>query len=268
MTQQDDMLKKTVVYHIPGVDDVTIARDVEYRATDAGSLTMDLYYPSGFKSGDRIPAVVFVLGYSDVGFQAKLGFKQKEMGSYTSWAKLAAASGLVAITYTNREPWPDIQILLQNIRKEAASLGIDEDRIALWSCSGNVPVALSVLMQKTADYLKCAVFCYGFMLDFEGSTGVADASKQWGFANPGAGKSVEDLTKGTPMLIVRAGQDQFPHLNESIDRFLVDALINNLPVTFTNHPGAPHAFDLWEESEVTREIIKRILAFMQFHLLE
>jgi acetyl esterase/lipase len=105
------------------------------------------------------------------------------------------------------------------------------------------------------------------MLDAEESTGVADAAKQWGFANPVAGKSVEDLPK-VPMLIVRAGKDQFPHLNESIDRFLVNALINNLPVTLTNHPGAPHAFDLWEDSELTREIIKRILAFLQFHLLE
>jgi hypothetical protein len=30
---------------------------------------------------------------------------------------------------------------------------------------------------------------------------------------------------------------------------------------------APHAFDLFHDSEVSREIIRRILAFLQFHLM-
>jgi hypothetical protein len=57
-----------------------------------------------------------------------------------------------------------------------------------------------------------------------------------------------------------------PHLNETIDRFMIKALSCNLPITFVNHPSAPHAFDLFDPSETTREIIRRILAFMQFHL--
>jgi len=267
-TQQDDMLKRTVVSSLEGAEDVRVVRDVEYRITDDGPLTMDIYYPPDFKSGTRIPAVVFVLGYSDVGFQAKLGFKQKEMGCYSSWAKLAAVSGLMAITYTNREPLQDIRALLQNIRREAVSLGIDEGRIGVWCSSGNVPVALSVLMEQEHSFLKCAVLCYGFMLDLDGSTGVAEAAKQWGFANPSAGKSVEDLPKGTPMFIVRGGQDQIPHINETIDRFLVHGLASNLPITFVNHPAAPHAFDLHHNSDLTREIIREILAFLRFHLME
>jgi hypothetical protein len=58
-----------------------------------------------------------------------------------------------------------------------------------------------------------------------------------------------------------------PHLNETLDRFLVKALACNLPVTLANHPAAPHAFDLFDDSETSREMIRRILAFMQFHLL-
>ena len=266
-TQQDDMLKRTVVWSLEGAEDVRVVRDVEYRVTDAGSLTMDIYYPPDFKSGTRIPAVVFVLGYSDVGFQAKLGFKQKQMGSYTSWAKLAAASGLVAITYTNREPLQDVRALLQNIRKDAESLGIDEGRIGVWCSSGNVPVGLSVLMEQEHFFLKCAVLCYGFMLDLDGSTSVAEAAKQWGFANPSAGKSVEDLPKDMPMFIVRAGQDQIPHINETIDRFLIHGLTGNLPITFLNHATAPHAFDLLHDSVLTREIIRQILAFMRLNLM-
>src|ERR1041385_6475070 len=99
----DDITKKTVVYHIPGMDAVTIRRDTQYRVTDAGALTMDIYYPPDSEIGERLPAVAFVSGFSDVGFQARLGCRLKEMGSYTSWGRLAAASGLAAITYETRE---------------------------------------------------------------------------------------------------------------------------------------------------------------------
>ena len=145
----NDITKKRVVYQIPGMDAVTVRRDVEYRPTDAGALTMDIYYPPDWKGGARIPAVVFVSGYSDVGFQKMLGCKLKEMASYVSWGQLTAASGMAAITYSAREPATNIDALLQYIRQNAASLGIDENRIGLWGCSGNVPNALSVLMANT-----------------------------------------------------------------------------------------------------------------------
>ena len=58
-----------------------------------------------------------------------------------------------------------------------------------------------------------------------------------------------------------------PHLNETLDLFLVRALGCNLPITFANHTEAPHAFDLFHDSAETREIIRQILAFMRFHLL-
>ena len=262
-----DITKKRVVFQIPGMDAVTIRRDVEYRTTDAGVLTMDIYYPPDWKSGARMPAVVFVSGYSDLGFQKMLGCKLKEMGSYISWGQLTAASGLVAITYTTREPAADIHALLECVRQNAGSLGIDETRIGVWACSGNVPNALSILMEEGREYLKCAVLCYGIMLDLDGSTDVAESARKWGFVNPSAGKSVDDLPKDMPLFIVRAGQDEMPHLNETIDRFLVKALIYNLPITFANHPEAPHAFDVMHDSETSREIIRQILAFMRFHLL-
>lgn len=266
-TQQDDVTKRRVVYHISGMGAVTIRRDVEYRATDAGALTMDLYYPPDWKSGARVPAVVFVSGYSDLGFQKMLGCTLKAMRSYISWGQLTAASGLVAITYTTTEPAADIHALLQHVRQNGASLGIDQSRIGVWACSGNVPNALSLLMQEARDYLKCAVLCYGVMLDLEGYTSTAESAKRFGFVNPCAGKSVDDLPRDTPLFIVRAGQDEMPHLNKTLDRFVAKALSCNLAVTLTNHATAPHAFDVLDDSETSREVIRQILAFMRFHLL-
>jgi hypothetical protein len=265
--QEDRISKSVVVYRIPGMESVTVRRDVEYRASEAGALTMDIYYPSDFERGAQKPAVVVVAGYPDPGFEKRLGRKFKEMGSSVSWGQLMAASGLVAITYTNREPAADIHALLQYVRQNATALGVDENSIGVWASSGNVPLALSVLIREGGDYLKCAVMCYGLMLDLDGSRHVSDAARMWGFANPCAGRSINDLPQDLALFIARAGRDEIPHLNETIDRFVAQALTCNLPLTFVNHATAPHAFDLFHDSETSREIIRRILSFMRFHLL-
>jgi hypothetical protein len=260
------MTTKRVLYHPAGVDAVTIQRDVAYRATDAGALTMDLYHPAGAAIGGRSPAVVIVAGFPDPGVERSVGCKFKEMESCISWGRLMAASGCVAITYTNREPAADLHALLEHIRQNAASFGIDENRVGVWASSGNVPLALSALMQDAGKSLKCAVLCYGYMLDLDGGTGVAEAATQWRFVNASAGKSVDDLPQDLPLFIVRAGQDAMPGLNDALDRFLAHALTRNLPVTLTNHRTGPHAFDLSDDSETCREIIRQVLAFMRFHL--
>lgn len=265
-TPQDHISKMRVVYTLPGLDAVTVRRDETYRVADSGALTMDLYYPPDSQSAGRTPAVIFVTGYNDAGAQRMLGCRMKEMGAYISWGQLAAASGLVGITYTNSDPAADVRSVLQHIRQHATSLGIDEARIGLWACSGNVPNALAVLMRGGQDFLKCAVLCYAYTLDLDGSSRIADASKQFGFVNSSAGKAVEDLPRDLPLFIARAGRDQMPGLNEALDRFLAGALACNLPVTLVNHATGPHAFDLVDDSKASREIVRRILAFLQFHL--
>jgi acetyl esterase/lipase len=265
-TERHEITKKRVIYTLPGVDAVTVRRDVPYRVAEAGALTMDVYYPPDARSGERLPAVVFVLGYSDIGGQSILGCKFKEMGSFISWAQLVAASGMVAITYTNgKDPAADVHALLQHLRQSAESLGVDGDRIGLWASSGHVPNALSVLMEEPPGSIQCAALCYGLMLDC-GSTIVADAAKVWRFVHPAAGRSVADLPPETPLLIVRAGRDEMPRLNEAMDLFLAQAVASNRPITFVNHPTAPHAFDILEDSETSREVIRQILAFLRSHL--
>ena len=103
-TQRDQLSKKRVVHTVPGMEAVPVRRDEPYRVTDAGPLTMDLYYPPDSKAGARTPAVIFVTGFSDLGAERMLGSRFKDMGSFVSWAQLVAISGLVGITYANREP--------------------------------------------------------------------------------------------------------------------------------------------------------------------
>jgi AraC family transcriptional regulator len=260
-----DVATKPVVYQIPGMDAVKVERDIAYQPTGAAPLGMDLYRPPDSKAGTRLPAVIFVIGYSDLGAERTLGCKFKEMESYITWAKLVAASGLIGITYENHDPMGDFDALFRYIGENAESLGIDEQRIGVWACSGNVPRALAMLMEKRD--LKCAALCYGVTLDLDGASGVAEAARMWRFANPTAGKSVRDLPPEVPLFIARGGRDEVPQLNEALDRFIAHGLAANLPITIANHPTGPHAFDVMHDSETSREIVRQILTFLRRHLL-
>jgi len=211
--------------------------------------------------------VILVTGYPDPGFEAMVGCKLKDMQGYVSWGELLAASGLIAVTYTNHDPVADLEALLRYLRANAERLGLDEQKLGIWACSGNVPNALSRLMRSASVRFRAAALCYGPMLDLGGSTTIADAAASLGFANPCAGKTVEDMVSETPIMIVRAGRDEMPGLNDSIDRFVTAALARNLPVSVINQPSAPHAFDLVDDTEDSREAVRRILAFLRHHLL-
>lgn len=266
--ETEHVARRRVVYSLPGMEEVSVRRDIEYRADEAGALTLDIYYPPSASGGTRLPAVVFVAGYPDEGFAAHLGCKFKEMGALVSWGRLTAAAGVAAVTYTNREPARDAHAVLEYVRRNADALGVDENRIGLWAGSGNVPLALSLLMREGGERPRCAVLCYGYTLDLAGSEGVAEASRTWGFVNPCAARRVGELPPRVPLFVARAGRDEMPRLNETLDRFVCEALKHNLPLTLTNHAEGRHAFDLFDDGETSREVVRQILAFMRVHLLD
>lgn len=223
-TKMTDMTRRGVVYSLPDTESVSITRGIEYKKTETDKQTLDIYYPLDLTHGSKKPSVIYINGYPDSVIQNTFGCKYNDMGHFISWGKLAAVSGMAAITYTTgNEPASDIFTLLQYIRQNASTLGIDENRVGLWACSGHVPNALSVLMKEDQNLPKCVVLCYGYMLDSEKSSYVADMAKNAGFVNPCVGKSVTHISRDIPILIVRAGQDEMPHLNETIDMFLSDA---------------------------------------------
>jgi dienelactone hydrolase/predicted ester cyclase len=264
----NDVTKKRVVYEMPGTARVVVRPDVEFRAADGGVLQMDLYHPADMPAGTRVPVVIIVAGYPDPGFEKRFGCRFKEMGSSVSWGRLIAASGMAAITYANREPVADLHALLDHVRREGDTLGIDGSRIGVWASSGNAPLAMSLLTGEARATVACAALCYGYLLDLDGRSSVADAARTFGFVNPAAGKSVDDLPDHLPLFIARAGRDELPGLNDTIDRFVANALARNRPLAVVNHATAPHAFDLFDDSEATRSVIRQVLAFLRYHLLE
>ena len=206
-----------------------IRRDVAF----GDGLSMDVYGP------ESDCAVVIVAGYAG---------DFREMASAISKARLIAGSGLTAITYANRDPVADLRTLLQRLSTK---------KVGLWASSGNVPVALSAGMDQR---VQCAALCYGYTFD------AADAANKFGFVDACAGKSVDDLPDDVPLFIARAGRDEMPELNVTLDRFVTKALDRNLPITMVNHANGPHAFDLVDDSETSHEIIRQVLDFLRFQL--
>jgi hypothetical protein len=252
----EDIRDRNVVYTLPEMERVSVRHEE----------TFDLYRPA---TAARIPAVVLVTGYPDPGFQRIVGCKFKDMGSSTSWARLIAASGMAAITYTNLEPARDLDLLLARLREPhiAAELGIDEHRLGLWASSGNAPLALAASMDPRRTWLRCGALCYGYTLDLDGSTAIAEASRSFGFVNATAGRTMDDVRTDVPLFVARAGRDPMPHLNETLDRFTFEVIRRNVPLTFANHPNGPHAFDLFDDSDASRTIVRQILLFLRAHLI-
>jgi tetratricopeptide (TPR) repeat protein len=238
--QGPDPTRQRVVYKHPDADKVAVRQDVTYKTVGATALKMDVYTPPAAKAGDRLPVVIFVNAFGDPPGRAKV----KTWGQYTDWPRLVAAAGMVGVTYEARadssSSYHDLASLIDYVRSNASDLGVDSDRVGLWSCSGNVLMGLPVAMDETRRYIRAAVFYYGVMTEHPARNDV-------------------------PMFVARAGDDD-PQLNGSIDVFMKAAVEEEAPVTFVNYVGAQHAFDLVDDTERTREVIRQTIDFLKFNL--
>ena len=259
-----DVAVRPLVYDTVESRSVLVTPNLPYPASGNRALRFDLYRPA-HTTRPRTPVVLLTTGFSDVGMQQAIGCPAKEMQSYRSWARLIAGAGMVAITYTNQEPAEDAHALVEHLDRSAEALDIDASRIGLWSCSGNVPTALSLLMTPSPVFV-CAALLYGYMLDLEGSTAVADAARTWHFTNPNTGRGVDDLPTDVPLLVVRAGRDAMAGLNESIDRFVIRSLAVDRPITLVNLHGARHGFDTVDDVPASRHAIASVLFFLRHQL--
>ena len=235
----EEISKKKVVYSMPGMDAIRVDSDG----------VIDLYAPAS----DASAAVVIVSGYPDAGFERFVGCKFKDMASSISWARLIAASGIAAATYSAADPTAGLAMVLGRLRERSFR------RVGLLASSGNAPVALSQLLRVSANPIMYAALCYPYTFR------VPAAAKKFGFATPGDDRSVADLPADVPLLLARAGRDEMPGLNETLDDFVAAAIRRNLPITLLNHHTGPHAFDVVDDTPATLAVILQVLAFLRAH---
>lgn len=262
-----EIVMTPVVYKVPGMERVSVRRDITYKSGDP-RLKMDVYTPHGSARGARRPAVLFIHG--GVGPDVS----PKDWGVYVSWGRLVAASGMVGVTFTHRLGFPktmlaegaaDVSDAVAYVRANADALGIDGDRLCLAAFSAGGPM-LSPAMRDRPPHVRCLVAFYAFM-------DVQQSEPHRRHETPEAVRDLSPIThlaadagRVAPLFVARAGLDQVPTMNDSIDRFVREAVSKNAAVTVYNHPRGVHGFDNQTDDARSREIIRAALEFMKTHL--
>src|SRR5260221_11359401 len=166
MVDFNEVLKKRIVYEIPGMDQARVVENRVYKTVNGVDLLLDAYYPANLRDGEQRPAVLFVHGLGP----AELVKHIKNSGQYVSWGQLIAAGGLIAVTFNHRSPDEhiflgdvagDVDDLVGYVRKHAEELRIDKERMAIWTCSAGVPLGIRSALLGTPTFVKCLVAYYG-----------------------------------------------------------------------------------------------------------
>jgi acetyl esterase/lipase len=157
--------------------------------------------------------------------------------------------------------------VLAHLRNHAGRLGIDADRIGLWSCSANSPAAVSLAMQEGPPRFRFAVFYYGLMLSPDNwrRKEIDGLCASRGCYAAGL-KDMMSLRTDLPLLIARAGRDNVPFVNDSIDHFADLAKQRGVPLTLVDYETGVHGFDQPKQPDPrASDIIKQTLEFMEKH---
>jgi hypothetical protein len=215
-----EVTTRRLLYEIPGMDAVPV-REASFTGADGDPLPMKVY-------GNHGPIVVILEGYPDAGVAKHVGCRFMDYEWTINMAQLIAASGMTAVTHSNRQPLPDAKALLEQV-------GAPGKKVGIWSCSGHGPIVLEAAANASAGVL----------------------------INP----ITQDFCPDIPLLVVRAGKDETPGLNVALDGFAARAIAANRPLTLVNYPEAPHAFDLFWDGPETRRILQQGLDFLRAHLM-
>jgi dienelactone hydrolase len=220
--QPADPTQLRLVVPAPAAKGAKVERALPYRSVEGRALAVDVYRPAGSGAARPAPAVLLVSGAESV----------RDWGLYRDYGQLVAAQGLVALIPDKRYPrgeaglaqgTEDTLALLGWVQQNARRLGVDPQRLCLWTFSAGGQLAGLAL--RTQPSLRCLVAYYGL--------------------GSGAARSALRAPEARlpPLLVVRAGRDS-PQLNQGIDAFVSEALAVNAPLTLVNYPEGLHAFEV------------------------
>lgn len=271
-----------IVLRVAGVETVEVRADLPYKtvptangSTQPVALALDVYTPRDLPAGARRPVLIFVHG----GIVPGPNPMPKAWRLYQSWGRTAAASGWIGVTFNHRmtirdnvaEAGSDLLDLIAYVRRNASGLRADADRMCVMFFSAGGPIS-SVLLRDPEPHVRCIVLFYPY-LDLEHlrlktpfrepySATTVDSL----LAYSPAGALAGDPARLPPIFLAKAGRDQIPYLNASVDRFLQAAVQHEVTIDFVLHRTGEHGFDARNDDPRTHDILEQSLAFVKRHL--
>ena len=266
-TQELDLTQKRIVYQIPGMEDVICHKGIVYHTINGMDLKADIYMPPAIEKETGHPLVIIVNNYPDSAINKRFGRDQKDIELFISWAELIAASGMVAVTYQTEFSHSETDSLISFLDENAEKFSIDMNRLAVFGWSANT-LAAQTLMQDDNYAIKCAILNYGLLLtpDNKYYAILDTAATMYGYYWSGL-KEITKIPVDIPLFITRAGKDQ-PLVNETIDHFVAEAMKVNVQLTYINYSEGQHDFDILDDTNISKSIIRQIVDFMTTHLMD
>jgi hypothetical protein len=226
----------TVVYQIPGMEEVNVIKDIVYKVDKDAEQKLDVYYPSGNNSGDKPYPVILIHGRTS-------DKKFKDTEYFKSWGKLVAASGFAAVTFGWRcDTAPeDISDLMVYVREHTEELGIDSRGVSVIAFSAGVEDGIRQVLSVDTGFIDSIAAYYGVL-----PLSVFDSDLK---------------NEMPPIFIAKAGLDS--HFSTDCnDEFISKAAEADCVITELVHPEGVHGFDVYANTDKSREIIKESLAFI------
>ncbi|HJU89850.1 MAG TPA: alpha/beta hydrolase [Gemmatimonadaceae bacterium] len=250
---------RPLVLRVPGADRVQAQPDLAYRTVNDSALRMDLYLPR-LTSPGRPPVVVLNSGASDA----------RKWQGFVDLARIASLNGIAAVNFAKRyergrllEGADDLRALLTLLREKGDSLGVDGRRVCIWGFSGGgllIPVGMTA-----GEQIRCLVGYYPAIDLRTILPMLPEAQRDSARRTLSAIDLLEGGARMPPMLLVRAGRDR-AELNEQIERVAAAAAASKQPVELIEYPNGQHGFDVADDTDESRAIIRRTVEFVRQQL--
>ena len=81
-------------------------------------------------------------------------------------------------------------------------------------------------------------------------------------------RPITSIPVDIPLLVTKAGKDQFEIVKETTDHFVAEAMRSNVHLTYIHYPEGQHDFDILDNTETSKLIIRQTIDFLRTHLYE
>jgi len=234
-------------------------------AADGPEPAMDVWVPADAPPSDAPRPVVLLVPGDGPDWLLR---KAKGWGLFRSYAELCAARGWVTVVTNHRSSGSykrtpgmvqDVRSALERLRERAEDLGLDPERVVVWTFSGSAGPILSELISRPVPGVRGLMSFYGF-LDLAQWPLRVPADVVETYSLPRVLPGLEALP--CPVYLLHAGKDRKP-MTKGFDATRQALEGRDLPVTLRVGVGLRHGFEVLDVPALSEPEILAGLAFAE-----